>query len=165
MAMHPPCDLELLHGRTGLRQRRHLHCRYALPAGKVDRGLNMGPAQNAPRTLLSPPGVDMNAVAWGLAACLFAVLYSASEWPALVGVMMVSQAFCGRLVWYRFRETQQAVLPDFLCLLLFSKLFTKTLTILAVLSNENAESMESVGAASSTVMMEISQVPLEYQFQ
>ena len=130
-----------------------------------DIGLNMGPAQDAPRTMFHPLAVDMLAVAWGVAGCLFAVFYGASEWPALVGVMMVSQAFCGRLVWYRFRETQQAVLPDFLSLLLFSKLYTKTLTILAVLANENADSMGSVGAESSSLMMEISYVPMGYQFQ
>jgi hypothetical protein len=74
---------------------------------------------------------------------------------------MVSQAFCGALVWRRLRMTAAAVLPDFLTLFLLMQFVNKSLTALGEIVNGNQESAGKVGEYLSLLQS----VPVEYKYQ
>jgi hypothetical protein len=88
-------------------------------------------------------------------------LHRPSEWQATVGVLMLFQAFCGVLTWHRFRLTRDAVLPDFLTVMLFILFITKTVSTLGLVARANAEAFGEVGQ----LLLKRESVPLEYQFQ
>jgi hypothetical protein len=99
---------------------------------------------------------------WALTGVTLVISYATSDWQACAGVLMISQAFVGGLVWKRFSALRAAVLPDFLSLVLFNQFITKTLSLLGVFARSLGDS------ASTTLIDELSRyetVPLEYQFQ
>lgn len=98
---------------------------------------------------------------WGLIGVSLALLYRPSEWQASAGVLMLFQAFCGVLTWHRFRLTRDAVLPDFLTVMLFNLFITKTVSVLGLLVDANVEVFGEVGR----LVLRGESVPLEYQFQ
>lgn len=98
---------------------------------------------------------------WAAAGLLVVLLHSEYEWEATAGVLMIAQAFSGTLVWYRFQALRLAVFPDFLTVVLFGHLASKTLGLMGVLVN-------SMNDSTLTVVHELSRlrsVPTEYQFQ
>ena len=108
-----------------------------------------------------PPPLGWAGGAWGLIGVSLALLHRPSEWQACVGVLMLFQAFCGVLTWHRFRLTRDAVLPDFLTVMLFNLFITKTVTALGLFVRANAEAFGEVGQ----LLLKRESVPLEYQFQ
>ena len=84
------------------------------------------------RTLLTKNTVNAITVFWAILGFGLSVFYPTSDWQALLGVLMVSQAFSGRLTWIRFRRTEEAILPDFLTMYLFSQFGFKTLTAIGI---------------------------------
>jgi|GEM_PF-5183948 len=100
--------------------------------------------------------------AWALFGMGLVLIYQATDWQATVGVLMISQAFCGALAWRRFRVTATAVLPDFLTLSLLMQFLTKSLTALGLLvSGASPEAMAMISEGSWVR----DPVPMEYQFQ
>ena len=108
-----------------------------------------------------PPALGWAGGAWGLIGVSLALLYRPSEWQATLGVLMLFQAFCGVLTWHRFRLTRNAVLPDFLTVMLFILFITKTVSTLGLIARANAETFGEVGQ----LLLKRESVPLEYQFQ
>lgn len=100
-------------------------------------------------------------VLWGSLGLLLALTSRESQWPATIGLLMVSQAFCGLLVRHRFNLTQKAILPDFLSLYLFNQFITKTITALGVIARWKSEWFGDVGY----FLAMRNSVPIEYQFQ
>ena len=80
-----------------------------------------------------PPALRLAGGACGLVGVSLALLYRPSEWQATLGVLMLFQAFCEVLTWHGFRLTRDAVLPDFLTVMLFMLFITKTVTVLGLL--------------------------------
>jgi hypothetical protein len=113
---------------------------------------------NAPRGSLF---VAVLACAWAVMGTLLTVMHPASDWQATVGVLMVTQAFCGALTWQRFRATRAAALPDFLTIYLFSQFTSKTITSLGIFFAANVTGDGRVAER----MLQSEQVPLAYQFQ
>lgn len=95
---------------------------------------------------------------FGLGLALF---FPANEWPATVGVLMISQAFCGALVWRRFRMTASAVLPDFLTMYLFMQFVNKSLTLLGEVFGANLFE----NSAFIEPLFRVNPVGNEYRFQ
>src|SRR3981189_1813213 len=93
----------------------------------------------------TPPAARLGGGAWGLIGVSLALLYGPSEWQATVGVLMLFQAFCGVLTWHRFRLTRDAVLPDFLTVMLFGLFITKAVSTLGLIARANAETFGEVG--------------------
>ena len=116
---------------------------------------SMGQARRIPAALGWAGG------AWGLIGVSLALLHRPSEWQATVGVLMVFQGFCGVLTWRRFRLTRDAVLPDFLTVMLFILFITKTVSTLGLIARANAETFGEVGQ----LLLKRESVPLEYQFR
>ena len=116
---------------------------------------SMGQARRIPAALGWAGG------AWGLIGVSLALLHRPSEWQATLGVLMLLQAFCGVLTWHRFRLTRDAVLPDFLTVMLFILFITKTVSTLGLIARANAETFGEVGR----LLLTRESVPLEYQFQ
>jgi hypothetical protein len=108
-----------------------------------------------------PPALGWAGGAWGLIGVSLALLHRPSEWQATVGVLILLQAFCGVLTWHRFRLTRDAVLPDFLTVMLFILFITKTVSALGLIVRANAETFGEVGQ----LLLKRESVPLEYQFQ
>ena len=108
-----------------------------------------------------PPALGWAGGVWGLIGVSLALLYRPSEWQATVGVLMVFQAFCGVLTWHRFRLTRDAVLPDFLTVMLFILFITKTVSTLGLIARANTETFGEVGE----LLLKRESVPWEYQFQ
>lgn len=69
------------------------------------------------------------AIGWGLLGFCVFLLSDWNDQQALIGVLMVSQAFCGAIVYQRFRATTAATLPDFLAVYLLFRLLDKTITL------------------------------------
>jgi hypothetical protein len=108
-----------------------------------------------------PPALGLAGGAWGLIGVSLALLHRPSEWQATVGLLMLFQAFCGVLTWHRFRLTRDAVLPDFLTVMLFILFITKTVSMFGLIARANAEAIGDVGQ----LLLMSESVPLEYQFQ
>ena len=108
-----------------------------------------------------PPPLRWAGGAWGLIGVSLALLHRPSEWQASVGVLMLFQAFCGILTWHRFRLTRDAVLPDFLTVMLFNLFIAKTVSTFGIFARANTEAVGNVGQ----LLLMGENAPLEYQFQ
>lgn len=101
------------------------------------------------------------AAAWGLLGLSIAIVHEPSDWRATVGVLALSQAVTGGLMWYRFGITRLAVMPDFLTMFLFTQFVGKSVTGLGVVIDANRD---PAGLVGDLLSLEQS-VPWEYQFQ
>lgn len=117
--------------------------------------------QFIPTAISNHRSVNIIALPWAIVGLVLAAVYATSDWQATAGVLMISQAFTGRLVWSRFSRLQLAILPDFLSLLLLYQLGTKTLTLLGIVVRAGGTSSGIIGETLSLVDI----VELEYQFQ
>ena len=107
------------------------------------------------------PTVTFLAVVWAIVGLALALIYTPDEWAATVGILMISQAFTGRLVWERFKATNAAVLPDFLTLVLFTQFGTKVLKALGIILGNGVISVDVL----DDTLQELGSVSLYYQFQ
>src|SRR2546428_368210 len=98
---------------------------------------------------------------WGLLGFGLAFAYPSSDWQATVGVLMVTQAFCGALAWRRLRMTAAAVLPDFLTFFLLMQFANKSLTVLGQVVKDTQEVTAGVGE----YLLIRTSVPQEYMYQ
>ena len=98
---------------------------------------------------------------WALAGLSLIIIYSPGDWPATVGVLMLSQAFTGRLAWKRFKLIKSAIFPDFLSLVLLYQFGTKLLTMIGLILKSTDDSL---GTISQNLRLTES-VPVNYQFQ
>ena len=114
------------------------------------------------RTLLTKNTVNAITVFWAILGFGLSVFYPTSDWQALLGVLMVSQAFSGRLTWIRFRRTEEAILPDFLTMYLFSQFGFKTLTAIGIYLSQG---INEIGMAMGGIRESDEAIPFEYQFQ
>lgn len=113
------------------------------------------------RGLSGAPGIRSLALAWALFGLGLALVYPSADWQATVGVLMVSQAFCGALAWRRLRMTAAAVLPDFLTLFLLMQFVNKSLTALGQIVIGYGEAAGRVGEYLSIG----ESVPTKYMYQ
>ncbi len=86
---------------------------------------------------------------WAMFGIALALVYPSTDWQATVGVLMINQAFCGALVWHRFKITSAAVLPDFLTLFLFMQFVSKTLTALGQIVSGYSDKFGMIGESLS----------------
>lgn len=116
-------------------------------------------------TDLTPPGINGVLVAGLLWTCLgivFTVTFAPDGWLGVLGVLMVTQSFCGVLTHRRFRATRDAVLPDFLSTFLFLELINKTVTAIGVVMNHVDGGVQLLGQDSYYA---VTYVATRYQFQ
>ena len=107
-------------------------------------------------------GVLAFGLLWAGIGIVLALVYAPDGWLAVLGALMVTQAFCGVLTYRRFRATRDAVLPDFLSTFLFLELVNKTVTAIGVVAN-NAEGGAQFIEQDS--YYGITYVATRYQFQ
>lgn len=99
--------------------------------------------------------------AWAIFGMGLALVYPSTDWQATVGVLMISQAFCGALVWRRFKMTSAAVLPDFLTIFLFMQFVSNTLTALGQIVGGYRDEFGTIG--ENLIWQD--PVPTQYLFQ
>lgn len=107
--------------------------------------------------------VFLLAFLWAFIGLMLAIVYLSTDWLAVVGILMINQAFCGAIAWDRFRKTPTAVLPDFLTLYLFLQFINKSLTALGRVVLGNEQSAGKIGEHLSSLSTRY--VPLEYMYQ
>lgn len=98
---------------------------------------------------------------WAIVGSIIAIYFDDSDWQATFGVLMISQAFTGWLVWHRIKATRKAVLPDFLTLALLTQFGTKVLTALGIYITNGMETENLIG----DTLQSLDSVPLVYKFQ
>lgn len=118
----------------------------------------MSQSNRVPSRLAFPIAVPL-AVLWALAGVGAVLTHSAADWQSTVGILMVSQAFCGALAMRRFRLIRSAVLPDFLTVFLFVQFVNNTLTAAGQILSANREASGIVAQYLSS-----ESVPPEYMF-
>lgn len=105
--------------------------------------------------------VDAITIVWASFGLLLLLLNSAAEWPATAGVLMLSQAFTGRMAWKRFKIIKNAIFPDFLTLVLIYQFGTKFLTMSGLILRSISDEL---GSVSQNLKLAES-VPVNYQYQ
>jgi len=107
------------------------------------------------------PNEVLLSLAWAIFGMGLALVYPSTDWQATVGVLMISQAFCGALVWRRFKMTSAAVLPDFLTIFLFMQFVSNTLTALGQIVRGYRDELGMIGESLTWQ----DPVPTQYLFQ
>ena len=113
------------------------------------------------RVRVSGVAVDSIALIWAIFGFMLVLLNGAADWLATVGVLMLAQAFTGRMAWKRFKLIKSALFPDFLSLLLLYQFGSKLLTMFGLILRSTSEDL---GTVSETLKL-FETVPVNYQFQ
>ncbi len=113
------------------------------------------------RGLGRPTAADAFAFLWAICGLVVVMIYSGEAWAATVGLLMVSQAFTGSMVWKRLKASRGANLPDFLTLVLLTQFGTKIITCLGILIKYTSFATDSFGMS----LQSLGSVPIEYQLQ